>query len=123
MVQFGISSNPVETAKWNAAIVDDPVGASSNLQGTVSFATAGPETRTTQIFINLKDNAFLDQSGFCPFGKILSGVEAILAINNPTPNSGDGVDQSAYQQKGNEWILQEYPQIDIIESTDLLLPL
>lgn len=123
VVQFGIASDPNETAKWNAEFPDDPARVQSNRKGTVSFATAGANTRTTQLFINLDDNsAGLDGAGFCPIGVILSGMEGVVAaIANPTPDSSDGVDQGAYQDGGNAWILQEYPDIDLIENTALFL--
>src|SRR6185312_8282899 len=70
VAQFGISGDPATAAKWeNATINDDPVVA-SNVAGTLTFATAGPNTRTTQLFINLADNTRLDADGFSPVCKI-----------------------------------------------------
>lgn len=114
MVQFGIASEPDETKKWNTVIPDDPV-VESNLYSYVSFATAGPDTRTTQIFVNLGNNSRLDASGFSPFGKIIQGMDTIVAITNPTPGNSNGVNQEAYTLKGNPWILEKYPEIDIIK--------
>jgi peptidyl-prolyl cis-trans isomerase A (cyclophilin A) len=87
----------------------------------MSFAMAGPDTRTTQIFVNLEDNARLDKSGFAPFGTIVAGMDVFTALLNPTPHSGNGVDQGAYQEQGNAWILNEYPEIDLIENTALFV--
>ena len=71
VVQFGISARPEVSRVWeNATIPDDPV-TQSNLRGTLTFATAGPNTRTTQVFINLADNTSLDGMGFSPFGKVI----------------------------------------------------
>jgi peptidyl-prolyl cis-trans isomerase A (cyclophilin A) len=121
VIQFGIASDPNETAKWNREIRDDPV-ARSNVEGTVTFATAGEDTRTTQLFINLRDNSRLDKSGFAPIGIVVSGMDTLASIVDPTPNSGgNGVDQDMYEQKGNSWILSEYPEIDLIESTTVIL--
>jgi peptidyl-prolyl cis-trans isomerase A (cyclophilin A) len=121
VIQFGIASDPNETSKWNHEIRDDPV-LRSNVQGTVTFATAGEDTRTTQLFINLRDNSRLDKSGFAPIGMVVSGLDTLASIVDPTPNSGgDGVDQEMYEQKGNVWILSEYPKIDLIESTTVIV--
>jgi cyclophilin family peptidyl-prolyl cis-trans isomerase len=113
VVQFGISADPSETAKWNTNIPDDPVLA-SNVAWTVTYATAGPDTRTTQLFINYIDNSRLDEMGFSPFGVVISGFDTALAIYNPTPDSSDGVDQDAYTNKGNDWLLANYPEVSLI---------
>ena len=113
VVQFGIASEPTETHKWKNAIPDDPV-LQSNLPGTVSFATGGPNTLTTQIFINTVDNSRLDDMGFSPFAKVISGMDTVLAIYNPTPGDGNGASQLHYTKQGNEWILEKYPEIDLI---------
>jgi cyclophilin family peptidyl-prolyl cis-trans isomerase len=116
VVQFGISADPKETSKWNTIIPDDPV-LMSNTNWTVSYATAGPDTRTSQIFINYVDNSRLDASGFAPFAKVVSGFETALALVNPTPGNSNGVNQEMYEHKGNDWILQKYPDISLIACT------
>lgn len=122
VVQFGIAAEPEESEKWggDSTIPDDPV-LESNLQGTVSFATAGPNTRTTQIFVNLADNARLDGMGFAPFAKVTTESLAVLrALYNPTPGDSGGADQGSYEDGGNEWILSEYPNIDIILGSPMI---
>ena len=118
VVQFGLASDPEETSKWGDSILDDPV-TQSNVKGTITYATGGPNTRTTQLFINLQDNSSLDRQGFAPFGKVVSGMDVLTAIYNPTPGASGGADQGAYEAYGNEWILKTYPDIDMIENTAL----
>ena len=80
MVQFGINGNPQISKVWrDANIKDDPVKA-SNKRGMITFATAGPDTRTTQVFINFGDNAGLDDQGFAPFGRVISGMDVVDAL-------------------------------------------
>ena len=115
IIQWGVASSSEESSKWSTQIQDDPVLSTiSNTVGTVSFATAGPNTRTTQIFVNYADNSFLDIQGFVPFGKVIKGIDILTTAGgmyepNPVPN------QSKYRFEGNTWILQEYPDIDIIK--------
>ena len=115
VVQFGIAGEPAENKKWSTPIKDDPVMA-SNIKGTVTYATGGPNTRTTQLFINLQDNKRLDSQGFAPFGTVVHGMDCVEAIYNPTPGDPGGVDQNAYETKGNEWIREQYPKINFITS-------
>jgi len=75
VVQFGIQADPKQFSE-DTPIKDDPVQ-QTNAKGTITFATAGPETRTTQLFINTNDNAFLDKQGFSPIAKVISGMEYV----------------------------------------------
>lgn len=113
VVQFGIAAVPEETAKWDTVIPDDTV-VKSNSAWTVSFATAGPNTRTTQLFINYVDNFQLDSQGFSPFAIVTSGFETALTVTNPTPDNSNGVNQLAYTKGGNEWLLEHYPNVTLI---------
>lgn len=113
VTQFGIAASPNETSKWDQSFPDDPVMLSNSI-GTLSFATAGPDTRTTQLFINVRDNPSLDSQGFAPFAIVVSGFESVLALNNPTPGNTNGVSQLRYSKQGNEWLLEAYPDISLI---------
>ena len=101
-------------------IPDDPVKMSNTI-GTVSFAAAGPNTRTTLLFINFKDNSHLDQEGFAPFASVVgaAGMATAVAIHNPTPNSTKGVSPQAYESNGNDWIRSQYPGINFIKGVTL----
>ena len=122
MVQFGINGDPKISAVWREAnIKDDPVK-ESNKPGTITFATAGPNTRTTQVFINFGDNAGLDGQGFSPFGKIVSGMEVVDALfsgyGEGAPR-GDGPDQGLVQQRGNAYLEKSFPKLDFIRTATI----
>lgn len=117
MAQFGIAGDPAVAAKWqNANIQDDPVK-QSNKRGYVTFATSGPNSRTTQMFVNFKDNDFLDSQGFSPFGMVVSGMETVDALYNGYGEgapSGNGPDQGRIQQEGNNYLSQDFPKLSWI---------
>jgi peptidyl-prolyl cis-trans isomerase A (cyclophilin A) len=120
IVQFGIAGIPSKNRKWKQVIPDDPVF-KSNVRGTISFAKESkPNTRTTQIFINLKDNSYLDNQGFSPFGTVTKGMDIVAKIFNPTPGKKDGVGQSEYTNRGNFWLKQMYPETNFITKTTIL---
>jgi len=116
IVQFGIPGDPQVAAKWRSAnIPDDPV-THGNARGTVTFAMAGPNTRTSQLFINLVDNARLDSMGFAAIGKVIEGMEVVDAIN---PEYGELPDQGRIQRVGNAYLEKEFPRLDYIKSATL----
>jgi cyclophilin family peptidyl-prolyl cis-trans isomerase len=122
MVQFGINGSPAVSAKWqDANIRDDPVR-ESNKRGTISFATAGPNTRTTQVFINFVDNRNLDGMGFAPFGKVVSGMKAVDALyagyGEGAPN-GNGPEQGRLQAEGNAYLARHFPRMDYIKKATI----
>jgi peptidyl-prolyl cis-trans isomerase A (cyclophilin A) len=123
MCQFGIHGDPAVSAKWrDANIADDPVKG-SNTRGTITFATAGPGTRTTQLFINFGNNTFLDGQGFSPFGKVTDGMDVVDKINGEYGEgapSGNGPEQGRIQTEGNAYLKKEFPDLDYIKSTTIL---
>jgi peptidyl-prolyl cis-trans isomerase A (cyclophilin A) len=123
MCQFGIHGDPAVSARWRpAAIPDDPVKG-SNTRGTITFATAGPGTRTTQLFINFGDNSRLDGQGFSPFGKVTEGMDVVDKINGEYGDGapfGRGPDQSRIQAEGNAYLKKAFPRLDYIKSATIM---
>ena len=116
VVQWGIAANPETTKTWDVPIQDDPVK-TSNLRGTVTFAaTNAPNSRSTQLFINLADNSRLDAMRFAPFGKVVTGMDAVDKIN---PEYGQDPDQQAAEQQGNSYFETNFPRLDYIKTARL----
>merc|ERR1711865_1199548 len=113
VVQFGIAGTPEMNTKWSTPIKDDPV-IGSNTEATLTYATAGANTRTSQLFVNYGNNARLDSMGFAPFGKVTNGFDALKRVFNPTPGSSGGVDQGQYTAKGDAWLTKAYPGTNLI---------
>merc|ERR1712013_273188 len=113
VLQFGISGNSSQNSKWLHSSIPDERVLGSNTLGTISFATAGPNTRSSQVFINYQDNSRLDELGFAPIGRVVSGLEVAAAAHNPTP--GD-----MYEDRGNQWIREQYPGINFILAASVM---
>jgi peptidyl-prolyl cis-trans isomerase A (cyclophilin A) len=122
MVQFGINGDPRISAVWHDAnINDDPVKV-SNQRGYITFATAGPNTRTTQVFINFADNRALDRQGFSPFGRVISGmsvVDALYAGYGEGAPQGQGPEQDRVQKEGNAYLVKDFPRLDYIRKATI----
>jgi peptidyl-prolyl cis-trans isomerase A (cyclophilin A) len=114
VVQFGISGFPsVSTAWQNANIKDDPVKA-SNTVGTITYADAGPNTRTTQVFINLGNNAAnLDGQGFAPFGKVTAGMAVVNELYGGYDDRPTNL-QGAIASQGNSFLKKRFPKLDSV---------
>jgi peptidyl-prolyl cis-trans isomerase A (cyclophilin A) len=120
MVQFGLAANPADNKKWGN-LTDDPVK-ESNKPGYITFATAGPGTRTTQVFINYADNARLDGQGFAPFGKVVSGMDVVRQLYSDYGEGapqGAGPAQDQIQAQGNTYLERDFPKLDYIKSAKL----
>ena len=122
MVQFGINGDPKISAPWREArIADDPVK-QSNRRGYISYAMAGPNTRTSQVFINFADNSNLDQSGFAPFGRVVSGMEVVDRLNAEYGEGaprGRGPDQSRIQMEGNAYLNKNFGRLDYVKKATI----
>jgi cyclophilin family peptidyl-prolyl cis-trans isomerase len=117
VVQFGLAADPSVTARWDdTEIKDDPV-IRSNTRGMVTFATAGPETRTTQVFINFADNSRLDERGFAPFGKVVAGMENVDKIR---AEHGEAPDQEKISRFGNAYLGENFPNLDYIRNARIV---
>jgi len=123
MVQFGIHGDPKIAKAWRDAKIKDDQVRESNTPGMVTFATAGPNTRTTQIFINYGNNSRLDGMGFAPFGKVVQGLEVVQSLykgyGEGAPR-GQGPDQGRVQAEGNAYLKADFPQLDYIKSASIL---
>ncbi len=115
VVQFGIPADPKVARVWfSANIPDDPVK-QSNSPGTLVFATAGPNTRTTQLFINLADNSGLNGQGFAPFGRVVQGGMSV--VEKLYSGYGERPDQGRIQNEGKAYLDKNFPRLDSIKST------
>jgi peptidyl-prolyl cis-trans isomerase A (cyclophilin A) len=123
VVQFGIAADPKVQQLWaNGSLTDDPV-IEHNRRGTVTYASRGPNTRTTQIFINLRDNSqSLDGQHFSPFGKVVEGMDAVDAFYNSygdMPPGGQGPDPSLIQTQGQPYLDSHFPRLDYIKKATI----
>jgi peptidyl-prolyl cis-trans isomerase A (cyclophilin A) len=117
MVQFGINGDPAVASAWqNANIKDDPTGKQSNKRGYVTFATRGKDTRTTQVFINFKDNRSLDAQGFTPFGEVTTGMDVVDKI---TAQYGERPNQGSIQAQGNAYLTKDFPKLDYVKKATI----
>ncbi len=123
MCQFGIHGDPAVAAKWRDANIPDDAVKGSNTRGTLTFATAGPNTRTTQLFINFADNSRLDGQGFSQFGKVIEGMDVVDKLNGEYGDGapyGRGPDQGRIQGEGNAFLKKDFPNLDYINSAVLV---
>jgi peptidyl-prolyl cis-trans isomerase A (cyclophilin A) len=123
VAQFGISAYPPVNAAWDkATIQDDPVK-EGNKKYAVVFATAGPNTRTTQLFVNLVDNPRLDAMGFAAFGVVTDGMNIVDSINaeyGEGAPAGRGPDQTRIEKEGKPYLDKDFPNLDSIKTTTLI---
>jgi peptidyl-prolyl cis-trans isomerase A (cyclophilin A) len=119
IAQFGMHGDPDVNKRWgDNTIPDDPV-VQSNKRGTIVFATAGPNTRGNQFFINFADNASLDQQGFSPIGRVVQGMSVVDSLYG---GYGEEPEQSRIASEGNAYLKKEFPRLDYIKSARIVGP-
>lgn len=125
MAQFGLNGDPAVNRAWQGAnLLDDPPK-ESNRKGTITYANAGPGTRSNQLFINLVDNTRLDEPrmAFTPFGRVVEGmnvVEKIYSGYGEGAPRGSGPDQNRVRTEGNAYLTKEFPKLDYIKSAAIV---
>jgi peptidyl-prolyl cis-trans isomerase A (cyclophilin A) len=123
MVQFGVHGDPDLNQAWDPLTIADDSVTQSNARGYVTFATAGPDSRTTQVFINLIDNRQLDGMGFAPFGRVVEGMEVVDSLYagyGDGPPGGFGPDQTRLMREGNAYLDRDFPRLDFVRTARLI---
>ncbi|MGH9485981.1 MAG: peptidylprolyl isomerase [Terriglobales bacterium] len=117
VAQWGLSPDPAVSARWQRRrIPDDPVRV-SNRKGTISFADSGRNSRTTVVFINLRNNRDLDKKGFAPFGEVVAGMETVMELDGSYgdgPPRGQGPNPELIEREGAAYLTREFPRLDVI---------
>ena len=123
MAQFGVNGDPKVSAVWRESrIKDDPVKV-SNKRTFVTFATAGSNTRTTQVFVSYGDNSNLDSQGFSPFGQVVSGMKVVDSLYSGYGEGapgGRGPSQARVQSEGNAYLASSFPNLDYIKKATIV---
>lgn len=123
MAQFGINGNPAIQTNWKTATIQDDPVKQSNKRGFVTFAKSGaPNSRSTQIFINFKDNSNLDKMGFAPFGEVTTGMDVVDKLYSGYGEgapSGKGPEQGKIQAEGNVYLNKDFPKLDFIKKATI----
>jgi len=122
VVQFGINGDPKVSGLWSQLrIPDDPVK-QKNRKGTVTFASSGPGTRTTQVFVNMRDNLALDRQGFAPFGRVAEGMDVLERLYGgygDMPPRGSGPDGVEIERQGNPYLDAHFARLDYIQKATI----
>ncbi|MFI5306674.1 MAG: peptidylprolyl isomerase [Polyangiales bacterium] len=122
IAQVGLHGDPAVNEVWRSRRIADDPPTQSNIAGMVSFAAAGKGTRTTQIFIDLDDNAALDKLGFAPFGRVreIDTARKLHAGYGESAPAGHGPSQARIQREGSRYLAAEFPQLDSIISAKII---
>jgi peptidyl-prolyl cis-trans isomerase A (cyclophilin A) len=122
MVQFGIHADPKLSAVWRSATIPDDQVKQSNKRGYITYATSGPNSRTSQVFINFADNGPLDRQGFSPFGQVTAGmtvVDSLFSGYGEGAPPGRGPSQGRIQTEGNAYLTKDFPNLDYVKKATI----
>ena len=117
LAQFGMHGDPAVQDAWRGADVNDDPVRHGNVRGTVSFASRGPNTRTTQLFVNLRDNSVYDRLGFAPFAEVVSGIEVVDGLY---AGYEERPDQGLIDEEGNAYLVREFPNLDYVKKATII---
>ena len=123
IAQFGVHRDFSVHEKWRELFIPDDPSVLKNLRGTLAFAMSGPQTRATEIFINLADNAVLDQQSFVPFAKVVEGmnvVDQFYAGYGEMRPEGKYIEPGRVEGEANEYLVQRFPKLDYTIKTTFL---
>jgi peptidyl-prolyl cis-trans isomerase A (cyclophilin A) len=123
IAQFGINGTPATAAKWKEQPIDDDPVKQKNTRGRVTFAKGGPNTRTTNLFINLKDSTSLDGDGFAPIGEVVEGMDIadqLFSGYGEGAPKGKGPSQRKLYEQGNTWLQKDYKDLDFIKAAKVI---
>ncbi len=120
VVQFGIAAEPAASTQWRTRTIPDDSVRESNRRGTVVFASGGPNTRTVQMFINLRDNARLDGIGFPPIGEVIAGMDAVDTLHTGYGDGATAPQQDRLNREGETYLAAEFPLLDKITSARII---
>jgi len=120
MAQFGVNGDPAVNAAWEKVrLLDDPPNGQKNVRGMLTYGSTGqPNSRGTQLFINYKDNSYLDAMGFVPIGQVTDGMDAVDMLNaeyGARPQN----DQQRIVAEGNKFLLASFPKLDYIKTATI----
>jgi peptidyl-prolyl cis-trans isomerase A (cyclophilin A) len=123
VVQWGLSPNPALSQAWRRRTLPDEPVRHSNRAGTISFAAAGKNTRTTEVFINLADHPQLDKLGFAPFGEVTEGLATVRGLEGgygDGPPRGHGPDPRLIMTQGAAYLTRNFPRLDVLYGCDVV---
>jgi peptidyl-prolyl cis-trans isomerase A (cyclophilin A) len=123
IAQFGINGAPAVSAKAKETPIDDDPVKQKNTRGRLTFAKGGPNTRTTNLFLNLKDNSSLDALGFAPIGEVVEGLEIadqLFSGYGDGAPKGRGPSQKKIYEQGNDWLQKDFKDLDFVKTAKIL---